>query len=175
MTASATDSLPLRVPRALLCPPRPAAFSRLTRSQWPYPVCDLGPLRAVRTRVSQICSGQGLSGQWIDGHSIGRPRVSRGSRRTLDVRRRLEAVAFDQPLTVVEPGPGDERGPQLLHGRESLHPQQLLFERADHPLGAAVAFGRTHERWARFGAEEREFVLERIAQVLAAVVVPDAP
>src|SRR5688500_1936633 len=103
--------------------------------------------------------------------SSGREFLAALVERSARCRRRLEAVALDHPLAVVELRPGDEREPQILDGREGLHPQQLLLERADHPLCAAIALGRTYERWARFDTEEREFVLERIAQVLTAVIV----
>lgn len=80
-------------------------------------------------------------------------------------------MALDQPLVVLEIGPGEQREAQLLDGREGRHPQQLFLERADHALGAAVTYVRSYELRARFDAEERELVLERNAQVLTAVIV----
>ena len=34
---------------------------------------------------------------------------------------------------------------QFLDGAEGLHPQEVLLQRADEPLGAAVPFGGTDE------------------------------
>ena len=80
-------------------------------------------------------------------------------------------MTLDQPLAIVELGPCDQRESELLDGGEGSHPEQLLLERADHSLGAAIALGHPHERRARLDAEERELRLERIADVLAAVIV----
>ena len=41
--------------------------------------------------------------------------------------------------------PVQQRAPQLLDGVESLHPEQLLLERANGALDAAVSLRRTHE------------------------------
>src|SRR5690606_34075584 len=81
-------------------------------------------------------------------------------------------MPFDHPALIVEFRPGDERATQFLDRRKRSDPQQLLLERANGALGAAVSFGRAHERRARLDAKEGDFLLERIAHVLAAMVVP---
>ena len=84
------------------------------------------------------------------------------------------AVALDQPLLVVAVLEREQREAQLLDRLERLHPEQLLLERADEALGAAVALGCGHERRARADAEEAALALEVVAEVLAAVVVAQA-
>src|SRR5690606_17262128 len=81
-------------------------------------------------------------------------------------------MALNHPPFVVQLRPLDERTAQLLDGRERADPQQLLLERADGPLRAAVPFRRTDERRARADAEEGDLLLKGIAHVLAPVVVP---
>ena len=77
-----------------------------------------------------------------------------------------------RPATlVVEVLEREQREAQLLDRLERLHPEQLLLERADEALGAAVALGCGHERRARADAEEAQLALEVVAEVLAAVVV----
>jgi hypothetical protein len=61
---------------------------------------------------------------------------------------------------------------QLLDRLEGLHPQQLLLDGADRALDAAVAFGSSYERRAGAQPQELELVLEVIADVLRAVIVP---
>ena len=84
------------------------------------------------------------------------------------------AVALDQPLLVGAVLEREQREAQLLDRLERLHPEQLLLERADEALGAAVALGCGHKRRARADAEEAQFALEVVAEVLAAVVVAQA-
>src|SRR3954463_6008158 len=55
-----------------------------------------------------------------------------------------EAVAFDQPAVVVGFAEREQRLPQLLDGLEGPHPQQVFLQRADEPLGAAIAFWCPH-------------------------------
>ncbi len=54
-------------------------------------------------------------------------------------------MAFDQPGVVVGFPEREQRLPQLLDGLEGPHPEQVLFQRADEPLGAAIAFRCPHE------------------------------
>ena len=84
------------------------------------------------------------------------------------------AVALDQPLLVVAVLEREQREAQLLDRLERLHPEQLLLERADEALGAAVALGCGRKRRARADAEEVQLALEVVAEVLAAVVVAQA-
>src|SRR4051812_10971568 len=63
--------------------------------------------------------------------------------------------------------------PQLLDRLEAPQPQQVLLERADEPLGAAVALGLAHEGRRALHAEEADLPLEVVADVLAAVVVAE--
>ncbi len=46
---------------------------------------------------------------------------------------------LDEPSGVVGLAEGQQRQTQLLDGVEGLHPKQVLLQRADEPLGAAVA------------------------------------
>src|SRR5207245_2467110 len=64
--------------------------------------------------------------------------------------------------------------PQLFHVLKRAHPQELLFQRADEPLHAAIAFRLAHEGRRRLHAQEGDLRLVVVAQVLAAVVVPVA-
>src|SRR5437870_8147983 len=64
--------------------------------------------------------------------------------------------------------------PQLFHVLKRAHPQELLFQRADEPLDAAIAFRLAHERRRRLHAQEGDLRLVVVAHVLAAVVVPVA-
>ena len=50
------------------------------------------------------------------------------------------AVTFNQPAVVVGLPEREQRLPQLLDGLEGSHPEQVLLQRADEPLGAAIAF-----------------------------------
>src|SRR3989454_565393 len=64
--------------------------------------------------------------------------------------------------------------PQLFHVLKRAHPQELLFQRADEPLDAAIAFRLAHEGRRRLHAQEGDLRLVVVAHVLAAVVVPVA-
>jgi len=52
------------------------------------------------------------------------------------------AVALDEPRLVVELCPGAEPLAKLLCVVEGLNPEQLLLERPNEALGAAVQVGR---------------------------------
>jgi hypothetical protein len=69
-------------------------------------------------------------------------------------------MASNQPLTVVAHPEGEQRWAEGLDGGEVLHPEELFFRSADEALGAAVARGFPHERWA--AREPKEVGLERI-------------
>src|SRR5215208_6589232 len=83
------------------------------------------------------------------------------------------AVPLDEPLAVVAVFDGQERDAQGLDGVETFDPEELFFEGADEPLGAAVALRLTDERRARRDAQEAQLGLEVVAQELAAVVVAE--
>jgi hypothetical protein len=63
-------------------------------------------------------------------------------------------VAFEQPLPVVETGEVSDGAAELLEALEAFDPEQLLFERLDEALDAAVRFrlvvvgGRAMPRWS---------------------------
>jgi len=80
-------------------------------------------------------------------------------------------MALDEPLLVVELRPLEQRDPQVLDGLEGTNPQQLLLQRADSTLDAAVALGRTHEGRARLDSQETNLALKVRADVLRPVVV----
>src|SRR3954454_4823800 len=90
-----------------------------------------------------------------------------------DLGRGPVAVPLDDPALVVSPPKLLERQPQLLDGLEASHPEQVLLERPDEPLGAAVALGLADEGRRALHAEEADLDLEVVADVLAAVVVAE--
>jgi hypothetical protein len=54
--------------------------------------------------------------------------------------RRHEAVPFDQPVRVVSLSERQQRRPEFFDRFEAPDPEQVLLERADEPLGAAILF-----------------------------------
>src|SRR4051794_15444450 len=80
-------------------------------------------------------------------------------------------MPLDDPGAVVGPLERDERQAELLDRLEAPQPQQVLLERTDEPLGAAVALGLAHEGGRALHAEEADLGLEVVADVLATVVV----
>ena len=58
-------------------------------------------------------------------------------------------MPLDEPLLIIEAQPVVEGEPEVLHGLECAHPQQLLFERPNEPLRHPVAFWGAHERRTR--------------------------
>ena len=68
-----------------------------------------------------------------------------------------ESVAFDQPGVVVGFPECEQRLPQFLDGLEGPHPEQVLLQGADEPLGAAIAFRCPHEGGRTVDAEEGQF------------------
>jgi hypothetical protein len=55
------------------------------------------------------------------------------------------AVAFEQPMLVVELGQGADAGAELLAGVEALDPEDLFFERVQELLDNGVGFGLVDE------------------------------
>src|SRR4051812_38315936 len=84
---------------------------------------------------------------------------------------RLVAVPLDDPALVVGSLERDERQAELLDGLEAAHPQQVLLQGPDEPLGAAVALRLAHERRRALDAEEADLGPEVVAHVPAPVVV----
>src|SRR3982750_4928358 len=84
----------------------------------------------------------------------------------------LEPVPFDQPGCVVGLTEGQQRLPKLLDGVEGPHPEQVLLERADEALGAAISLGSSHEGGRTRDAQEGKLLLEGVGHVLAPVIVP---
>src|SRR3954471_13404337 len=82
-------------------------------------------------------------------------------------------MPLDNPGLVVGPLEGEQRPAQLLDGLEAPQPQQVLLERTDEPLGAAVALGLADEGGRALEAEEADLGLEVVADVLATVVVAE--
>src|SRR6187455_2440111 len=83
------------------------------------------------------------------------------------------AVPLDQPAFVVGPPELDEGEAEFLDGSEGPDPEEVLLQRPDEPLGAAVALGGADEGRRRRGAEPGDLLLEVARHVLAAVVVAD--
>ena len=69
---------------------------------------------------------------------------------------REEAVALDQPGRVVGLAERQQRLTQFLDGRKGPYPQQVFLERADEPLGTAIAFRGPDEGGRTLDAEERD-------------------
>src|SRR5919112_3385734 len=90
-----------------------------------------------------------------------------------DVSRRPVAVPLDDPAVVVGLPEPLQRRPQLLDRLEAPHPQQVLLQGADEPLGAAVALGLPDEGRRALEAEEADLGLEVVADVLATVVMAE--
>src|SRR2546428_9811244 len=82
--------------------------------------------------------------------------------------------ALDDPALIVALAKFRQAMPQLFHVLKRAHPQELLFQRADEPLHAAIALRLAHEGRRRLHAQEGDLRLVVVAQVLAAVVVPVA-
>src|SRR3954452_20012075 len=81
------------------------------------------------------------------------------------------AVPLDDPGLVVNLPELLERQAQLLDGGEGPDPEQVLLQRPDEPLGAAVALRLAHEGRRALDAGEADLGLEVVAHVLAPVVV----
>jgi hypothetical protein len=71
-----------------------------------------------------------------------------------------EAVSFDQPGVVVCVPELQQGLTQFFDRLEVAHPKQVLFQRADEPLGAAIAFRRADEGGRAFDAQERDLLLD---------------
>src|SRR3954469_2388032 len=83
------------------------------------------------------------------------------------------AMAADHPPLVVRPLELAQRLDQIRHRGEAPHPQELLLQGADEPLGAPVPLRLPHEARRAGHAEEPQLALEVVAEVVAPVVVPD--
>src|SRR3982750_5055511 len=81
-------------------------------------------------------------------------------------------MPFDEPGRVVDLPKGQERLSKLFDAVEGAHPEQVLFERADEALGAAIPLGGPHEGGRACDAQEGELLLEGVGHVLAPVIVP---
>ena len=83
-------------------------------------------------------------------------------------------MPLDQRVFVVGPPEVDQGEAQFLDRPEGADPEQVLLERPDETLGAAVAFGRPDEGRRRRGSEPCDLFLEIAEHVLASVIVADA-
>src|SRR5687767_1753042 len=83
-------------------------------------------------------------------------------------------MAPDQPSFVVGPLEVEQGETELLDGVEGPDPEQVLLERPDEALGAAVPFGRPDKGGRRGGAEPGDLLLEVVRHVLAPMIVADA-
>ena len=84
-----------------------------------------------------------------------------------------EAVAFDEPCGVVGLSERQQRLAEFLDRFEVPHPEQVLLQGSDEPLGAAIPFRCSNEGGGAFDAEERDLLLEVVRHVLRAVVMAD--
>src|SRR3954447_16475026 len=83
------------------------------------------------------------------------------------------AVTPDQPSFVVRSLELPQRLDQLGDRGEAPHPEELLLQGADEPLGAPVALRLPHEARRAGHTQKRQLPLEVVAEVVAAVVVAD--
>src|SRR3954469_23411094 len=86
---------------------------------------------------------------------------------------RAVSEPLDQPDGVIGLLEIEQRPAQVLDGIEGVHPEQVLLQRADEPLGAAISLRRPDEGWGAFGAQEGDLVLKDGRHVLAPVIMPD--
>jgi hypothetical protein len=82
-------------------------------------------------------------------------------------------VPPDQPAFVVGLPEVDQREAELLDVAEGPDPEQVLLQRPDEPLGAAVALGGAEEGRRGRGAEPGDLALEIAGHVLGPVIVAD--
>src|SRR6201996_5575448 len=149
--AEHSESVMVRVEQHLMC------------LQW-IGTDDEGPAMAELAIVPPAVSG-------TPGYTL--RRLGGGLKLLLPERCRAdEAVAFDQPVGVVHLSERQQRLSKFFDGFESPDPEQVLLERADEPLGAAVAFRSAHEGGRTRDAEECDLLLEVIGHVLRGVVMP---
>ena len=82
-------------------------------------------------------------------------------------------MPLDDPALVVALRKRAQRQAQLLDGVETTDPGQILFQHANKPLGAAVALGFARECRRALDAEEADFGLEVVADILASMIVAE--
>jgi hypothetical protein len=78
---------------------------------------------------------------------------------------------LDEPGGVVDVAEGEQREPEFFDGVEGLDPQQVLLERSDEALCAAISLRRTDECWRALNAQEAHLGLEGVGHVLRAMIV----
>ncbi len=83
-------------------------------------------------------------------------------------------MPLDHPAFVVGLLEVEQCQPELLDCPEGPDPEEVLLERSDEALGAAVALGGADEGGGGRGSEPGDLPLEVAGHVLAAVVVSDA-
>src|ERR671910_276651 len=105
--------------------------------------------RARRPSGPGVCSGLRLLDTALASCDCGQAELV-----GTDLGGRAVAVALDDPGLVVGALELQQRQAQLLDGGEAPYPQQVLLERPDEALDAAVALGRAHEGGRAFDAEE---------------------
>src|SRR3954453_10760006 len=86
-------------------------------------------------------------------------------------RRAEETEAFDKPGRVVGLAERERRLPQLLGALAVPHPQQDLLQRADKPLGAAIALRGADEGGRTLDAEAGDRFRELVGHVSRSVLV----
>ena len=82
----------------------------------------------------------------------------------------LAIEPLDEPGGVVDGAEHEQCEPELFEGVEGLDPEQVLLERSDEALRAAIVLGRWDERWRAPDAEEAHLRLEGVGHVLRAVI-----
>src|SRR5918912_365151 len=87
--------------------------------------------------------------------------------------RRSEAMPLDQPVGIVRHLERQQRLAELLDGREEPHPEQVLLQRADKALGAAIALRRPDKGRRALDPEKAQFSLDGVGHVLRAMIMAD--
>src|SRR5215217_1220499 len=82
-------------------------------------------------------------------------------------------MPFDEPGCVVALPKDEQRLTEVLDGVEGAHPREVLLERADEALGAAVPLRGSHESGRTLDAQEGKLSLESVGHVLAPMIVPN--
>ena len=85
----------------------------------------------------------------------------------------IDSQTLHQPLLIVQAAKLLQCQPEFLAGGKVTHPEQILFERADEPLGYPVAFRLPNEARGADHAQEGQLPLEIVTHVAVAVLQPD--